>query len=174
MIHEVNTRTFNIKEEIMLTNRPGAPPRRKLEQLKLSKKSLYWSLQIDGNKINHLYSHILPSEQIAVTQFGWRNHIPENERSTYYIDIINVTEHTDTQWHMRDLYLDIEIFQNRHAIILDTDEYLAAIKASYLDEYEANQALETMHSVLNKLALFNYNLEAYLDSIDIHLTWEKV
>jgi len=141
MIHEVNTRTFDLEEETMLTNRPGAPPLRKLEQLKLFPKSLYWSLKIDGTNINHLHSHILPSEQIAVTQFGWKEHMTTRERCTYYIDIINVTEHNNTQWHMRDLYLDIEVFENRHAIIL--------------------------------VAEFEYSLEDYLASLDIHLTWEK-
>ena len=173
MIHEVNTRTFNLKEGYMLTNRPGAPPKRQLEQIKLFPKSLYWSLAVGGHNVNHMYSHILPSENIAVTQFGWNDHVKEETRCNYYIDIISVTEHTDTQWHMRDLYLDLEVFENSHATIEDTDEYLAAIDIGYLEQAEANQALETMHSLLNKLAEFNHSLEAYLASIDIHLTFKK-
>ena len=174
MIHAVNTRTFNLNEEFMLTNRPGAPPKRQLEQLKLFPKSLYWSLAIGGNNVNHMYSHILPSENIAVTQFGWNNHVKEQERCTYYVDIISVPEHTESQWHMRDLYLDLEVFENSHSTIEDTDEYLAAIKAGYIEQDEANQALETLHKLVNKLAEFNHSLEAYLASIDIHLTFDKL
>ena len=174
MIHKVNTRTFNLNEGYMLTNRPGAPPKRQLEQLKLFPKSLYWSLAINGNNVKHMYSHILPSENIAVTQFGWKDHIKAEDRCTYYIDIISVTECSESTWHMRDLYLDLEVFENRHTTIEDTDEYLAAIDAGYIVKGEANQALETMHSLLNNLAFYNHSLEAYLASIDFHLTWDKV
>ena len=174
MIHPVNTRTFNLNEGYMLTNRPGTPPKRQLEQIKLYSKSLYWSLAIGGNNVKHMYSHILPSENIAVTQFGWKGHVKDEERCTYYIDIISVTEHNESTWHMRDLYLDLEVFENSHATIEDTDEFLAAINAGYIEQAEANQALETMHNLLNKLAEFNHSLEAYLASIDIHLTFDKL
>ncbi len=174
MIHEVNTRTFNFQEGIMITNRAGAPPKRKLEQLQLFEKSLYWSLPIEGKNINHIASHILASENIAVTQFGWKDHIPIEERCTYYIDIVNVTEQSNTTWHMRDLYLDLLVYENRFTTIDDTDELLAAFEAGYIQKDELYQSLETTHNLLNKLAKHNHSLEAYLDSLDIALTWEKV
>jgi len=174
MIHDVITRTFNLSEGYMLTNRPGAPPKRQLEQHQVFPKSLYWSLPIGGNSVNHIYSHILPSENIAVTQFGWKEHINNKERHDYYVDIINVTEHNDSKWHMRDLYLDLLVYENSRFKIEDTDEYLAAIEVGNLQKDEANQALETLNDLVNQLGIFEHSLVAYLASKDIHLEWNKV
>lgn len=173
MIHKVNTRTFNLQESYMLTNRAGTPPKRKLEQLQRFEKSLYWSLAVEGKNVTHLYSHVLASEKIAVTQFSWRDHVEEDNRCSYYVDIIDVTENSSSTLHLRDLYLDLLVFENRCTKIDDTDELIAAFNAGYISKDDMCQALETTHHLLNKLAEFNHSLKDYLVSLDIHLTWDK-
>lgn len=116
-------------------------------------------------------SHVLPKLGIEISRFGYREaYRPENPFD-YYIDIVQVPEQGEC-WTVRDLYLDVLVFDGERAEILDTDEYLAALQEGHLATDEA--ALESAHALLNNLATFGYSLEAYLHSEGVTLTWHRL
>ncbi len=114
-------------------------------------------------KLHTRESHVLPALGLEVSRFGYRDAHQPGDPFDYYIDIARVSEQGE-RWTVRDLYLDVLVFDGERAEILDTDEYLAALREGHLGADEAAYALETAHALLNKLATFGYSLEAYLHS----------
>lgn len=171
MIHDVNTRSFFPTEGMVRSQRYGEVSQEKLRHFQLDSQSLFWATAVDGEAINHIQAHVLPSLGFQVAKFGWKPHIKASEKVDYYIDIINLTEHSKSHWHYRDLYLDLVIVEGERCEVLDTDEFLAAIKAGYLEQDEIALALNSLHTLINKLAEHNYQLESYLEHNKIHLQW---
>jgi len=171
MIHDVNTRTLYPLEKRVEVYRVGETSQNTPEHFRLDSTSLFWGIATDGKNINYMQAHILPVPGIQVVKFAWKAHFPDEDKIDYYIDIVNITEHSDKRWHVRDLYLDVIIIEGERAEVLDTDEYLAAIEAGFLGQEEAAFALTSLHELMNALAKHGYSLEAYLASHNIHLDW---
>ncbi len=123
-------------------------------------------------KLRARESHVLPRLGVEVSRFEYRRRRTPDDFD-YYIDIVRVTEQGE-RWTVRDLYLDVLVYNGEKAKILDTDEYLAAIAEGHLEADEAAYALETAHTLLNKLAQHGYNLENYLQTEGVTLTWHKL
>ena len=123
-------------------------------------------------KLRARESHVLPRLGVEVSRFEYRRQRTPDDFD-YYIDIACVTEQGE-RWVVRDLYLDVLVFTGERAKILDTDEYLAAITEGHLEADEAAYALETAHTLVNKLAQHGYNLENYLQTEGVTLTWHKL
>ena len=124
-------------------------------------------------KLRGRESHVLPRLGIEVSRFGYRNTYQPENPFDYYIDVARVSEQGE-RWTVRDLYLDVLVFEGERAEILDTDEYLAAITEGQLEADEAAYALEAAHTLVNKLAQHGYNLENYLQTEGVTLTWRKL
>lgn len=171
MIHDVNTRTLFPREKTFEVYRVGETSQETPEHFTVNETSLFWGLPLDGTNINYMQAHVLPDPGFQVAKFGWKPRVPDKYKIDYYVDIVNITEHSEERWHVRDLYLDIVIIEGKYAEVLDTDEYLAAIGAGYLSQDEAALALTSLHNLLNILAEHGYSLEAYLASQNIKLEW---
>lgn len=146
-----------------------------LEYAEANPSQLTYGLRLDEGyhpKIGYRESHVLPGLGLEISRFGYRNQA-EWEGFDYYVDIISVPEQGE-RWTVRDLYLDVLVFEGERAKILDTDEYLAALQEGHLGADEAAYALETAHALLNNLATFGYSLEAYLHSEGVTLTWHRL
>ena len=169
-VHEVNTRT-HFPDGLLKSKRHGVLRDERLEYHRLSKDHLYWALPVDGENISYMQGHFIAELGFPISRFAWKPHVDETKKLDYYIDIVNLVEHSDSSWHYRDLYFDIALYEGQRADILDTDEYLAACEAGYLDAEEASFAVEKLHDVLNLLAKHAYSLEAILRSRNISLEW---
>lgn len=123
-------------------------------------------------KLRARESHVLPRLGTEVSRFEYRRERTLNDFD-YYVDIVRVTEQGE-RWVVRDLYLDVLVFTGARAKILDTDEYLAAMSKGHLEAGEAAYALSTAHTFVNNLARYGYDLEAYLHSEGVTLTWHKL
>ncbi|MCA9839007.1 MAG: hypothetical protein KC422_18975, partial [Trueperaceae bacterium] len=88
----------------------------------------------------------------------------------YYLDTIRVVETADP-WIVRDLYLDILVYEGKRAEVVDTDDYLAAQSEGHFEAGEADFALNATHDTLNALANHGYSLRMWLESRNINLTW---
>lgn len=126
-----------------------------------------------GPKLWGRESHVLPRLGIEISRFGYREAYQPENPFDYYLDIVRVSEQGE-RWTVRDLYLDVLVFDGERAKILDTDEYLAAIQEGHLSAEEAAYALEAAHMLVNSLAQHGYNLEAYLQAEGVTLTWRKL
>ena len=131
---------------------------------------------VDHPYIAYLKAFTLPKLGIQINRFF--HHDKEIPRDytyyDYYIDIGDVTEKTQEQWLLRDLYLDVVVAEGKAAHILDTDEYLQAITEQLIDTKEAAFALETTHNLINGLAENNYRLEPWLNQKGVELDFGKL
>lgn len=121
---------------------------------------------VDHPRIHFMERHILPELGLLVNRFTGSDWVAHNQ---YYVDVAAITP-GETRWVTRDLYLDVSIHQDGRPMVLDTDEYLAAVQEGLLDAQEAAQALNTLHRLVNGL-LATGDLEAWLAQEGIHLPW---
>lgn len=114
-------------------------------------------------------AYLLPSLSLQVNR--WSHH-PESNYAWYdfYVDVMTF-DIGEALWTSRDLYLDIVVVEGERAEVLDTDEYLAAVKEGFLTRREAALALTRAHELLNGLAKYGYSLEDYLNAQAIQLKW---
>ena len=133
---------------------------------------LYYCITSDESQDNDwhtMQAHILSDLHLQVSTMAWRE--GEGYDYDYYLDIVRIVE-TGERWVVRDLYLDILVYEGRKVQVLDTDEYLEAITEGHLDKAEAEHALNVTHDTLNALSKYGNSLETYLAQQGIHLSWE--
>jgi predicted RNA-binding protein associated with RNAse of E/G family len=128
--------------------------------------------------LSSLEAHVLPEFGVRVVRFCRRNAKADDyayyvdDDYDYYVDIVSVTEQGE-RWVVRDLYLDVLVFNGVRAKILDTDEYLAARAEGHMDAPEADDALLKLHEFLDGLARNGHSLERYLETQGVSLTWRR-
>ncbi len=116
---------------------------------------------------------VLPDLGLQVVRFEYRKPERPHANFDYYVDVVRVSEQGE-RWVVRDLYLDVLVFEGERAEIIDTDEYLEATEEGHLDAEEAAYALTTAHILLNGLAKHGYSLAAYLQAEGVTLAWPKL
>ncbi len=144
--------------------------RHRMEQAEISRLTHY---DVALNELAYVAEHddhsesllmrgqVLPDLGLQVVQFEYREPKRPHANFDYYVDMVRVSEQGE-RWVVRDLYLDILVYEGVKAEIIDTDEYLAAVQEGHLDTEEAAYALTTAHTLLNGLAKHKYSLDAYL------------
>lgn len=167
-MHTPTVSTFDLNKmqrlRVSSAKRVGYP----LDTYRLEPFGLYFRIRSDVNDWQVMRSFVLPSLNLQVTQFTWQEGKPYDY--DYYIDIIRVVS-TGKRWVVRDLYLDILVYEGQKASVIDTDEYLEAISEGKLEQSEAEHALAVSHDTLNALGEHAYQLETYLQTQDIKLEW---
>jgi predicted RNA-binding protein associated with RNAse of E/G family len=123
-------------------------------------------------KLSSRESQVLPALGLEVSRFAYRRRAFWRGFD-YYVDIARVSERGD-RWVVRDLYLDVLVYEGKRAEIVDTDEYLAAVKEGHLSAEEAAYALFAAHKLLNGLAEQDYSLEGWLRAQGVTLTWRAL
>lgn len=120
-------------------------------------------------RIAYWEAHLLPELGVQLARYtlqgGRRDH-------DYYLDIADVTRDGDV-WSVRDLYLDVVVWEGRRAEVLDTDELLAARAEGFIGEGEALAAVERAHAVLNGLSAHEYRVDAWLAEHGVALGWQE-
>lgn len=128
--------------------------------------------------LSSLEAHVLPEFGVRVVRFCRRNAEADDyayyvdDDYDYYVDIVSVTEQGE-RWVVRDLYLDVLVFNGVRAKILDTDEYLVARAEGHMDAPEADDALLKLHDFVDGLARYGHSLERYLETQGVSLTWRR-
>lgn len=123
-------------------------------------------------KLSYRESHVLPALGLEVSRFAYRRRAFWRGFD-YYVDIARVSERGE-RWVVRDLYLDVLVYEGKRAEIVDTDEYVAAMQEGHLGDEEAAYALFTAHRLLNGLAEHGYSLEGWLRAQGVTLTWRAL
>ena len=116
---------------------------------------------------------VLPGLGLQVVRFEYREPKRPHANFDYYVDVVCVSEQ-GKRWVVRDLYLDVLVYEGKRAEIIDTDEYLAAIEEGHLEAEEAAYALETAHKLLNGLGQHGYSLASYLQAEGVTLAWPRL
>ncbi len=174
-MHPVRETSFVLADKTWIAKSRGAITTGELESVYAVNDCLSYSVLFDEQQHPQLRGregYVLSKLGVQVSRFEYRRARTPDDFD-YYIDIVRVSEQGE-HWTVRDLYLDVLVFDGERAEILDTDEYLAALQEGHLGADEAAYALGAAHALLNNLATFGYRLEAYLYSEGVTLTWHRL
>ncbi len=140
-----------------------------LDACALTKHGLYFRASSASGRWRAIEAHVLSALHLQVVRFDWRE--GEGYDYDYYLDIVRVVEVGEERWVVRDLYLDLVVYDDERAVVLDPDEYLAALREGHLGEWEREHALTVTHEVRNGLAGCGYSLERFLLERGVALDW---
>ncbi|WP_019854565.1 DUF402 domain-containing protein [Actinopolyspora mortivallis] len=163
-VHPPKVEVFDL---VAGTNTDSKGVVRPVDEFRRERFGLYMARPIvDHPKLAYLESWLLPELNLRVSDYRWK---PGHERDQdFYLDVVSVTSGAH-RWRSVDLYLDIVVFRNRFAEVLDTDEFVTALRAELLDERIAQLALTTTHTTVDALARHDYDTAAWLRSLGVEL-----
>lgn len=165
-LHRPKVEYFNIDE---LTNIDPKGFVRQVERYHVEPWGLYMARTSDHPEFHYIESWLLPGVSIRATVFHFTPaHLRDQD---YYIDIGEFGQVGPKRWKSVDHYLDLVVRQGREVELLDVDELLAAHAAGYLDLPQAQRAIESATTTIEGIAAHGHDLNAWLASHDIMLTW---
>jgi predicted RNA-binding protein associated with RNAse of E/G family len=163
--------TFDVPAGVSVDNKGFA---RSVTQYRTTPFGLYMSRPMVGRaSANWMRSWLLPALGLAVTDFSWN---PGHERDQdFYLDVCEIDREGGPdggRWRLTDLYLDIVLRTGRGAAVVDVDEFVAAVGAGLVDARQAEHALHSSYAAIDGLAAHGYDIDAWLATLGIALTWE--
>ena len=166
-MHPPKIVTFDVPGRVSVDNKGFA---RAVTQYRVTEFGLYMSRAMVGRASAHwIRSWLLPALGLAVTDFSWN---PGHERDQdYYLDVCEIEPDGD-RWRLTDLYLDIVLRTGRGAQVIDVDEFVAAVGGGLLDPRLAEHALRCSHAAVAGLAAHGHDLDVWLRTLGITLTWD--
>lgn len=121
-------------------------------------------------QFRYLESWLLPALGLRATVFHFN---PGHERDhDYYLDIGEYTA-GKTVWRSEDHYLDIEVRTGRGAELADVDELLDAVRQGMLAPGIAELAVRRAVAAVDGLARNGYDLQGWLATIGMRLSWRS-
>ena len=166
MIHEPHVETYDLAAGTNI-DRWGTP--RPLEHWHRTEFGLYVARPVvDHSRIAFLRAWLLPDLDLRITDFS--AHEGKTRFEDYYVDVVDVTV-DGTSWRTVDHYLDILVRTGEDTTVVDTDEFLAAVQAGFLDLTTAERALETTYSAFAGITASGHDVNTWLRSVGITLSW---
>jgi predicted RNA-binding protein associated with RNAse of E/G family len=165
-VHPPKVETFDVQAG---TNTDPKGFVRSVDEYRQEPFGLYMSRAMVGHpRCSWVESWLLPELGIRVTEW-WFN--PGQERDQdFYIDIVDI-EQNSSQWRTTDHYLDLVTRTGRDTEVLDVDEFLAAVEQRLVDLPTAQRAMEITHRALTGIAGHGHDLDEWLATAGITLTW---
>lgn len=119
-------------------------------------------------QFHYLESWLLPSLGLRANVFHFNpGHEPEQD---YYLDIGEYTPGT-TVWHAEDHYLDLVVRTGVGTELTDIDELLSAVQYRLLSAVQCERAILRAVAAVDGLARHGHDLQRWLSTNDIDLTW---
>lgn len=142
---------------------------RAVDEYRVTPFGLYMSRAMVARPTAHwMESWLLPDLGLCVTDWWWN---PGHARDQdFYLDVCEIVRDGD-RWLLTDHYLDIVVRQRRSAEVIDVDEFVAAVALGLIDPATAEAALHRTHRAIDGLAAHGHDLDAWLASMAITLTW---
>lgn len=134
---------------------------------------LYMSRSMEAHpRCSWVESWLLPELGIRVTDWWFRP--GERPEQDYYIDIAHIdVDRSERRWRTTDHYLDIVLNVGRDPEVIDMDEFTAAVRLGLLDQPTAEQALDRTFRAVIGITTHGNNLDGWLASLGIRLTWQQ-
>lgn len=166
-MHPPKIQTFDVAAGINTDNKGFA---REVARYRVTPFGLYMSRAVVNRpSATWIRSWLLPDLGICVADWEWA---PGHERDQdFYLDIARI-ERGDPRWRMTDLYLDVVVRTGRSAEVIDVDEFVAAVAGGLLEQPLAEYGMTRSHSVVAALAAHGNDLDAWLATEGVTLTWE--
>ncbi len=173
-MHPVSVSVYDLVAEQKIRQKWDGEEVGKLLCYEVTSHTLSYLVKLnDHPEVSGVRGQVLPDLGIHVARFDYLEPKPPHANFDYYVDIVRVTEQGE-RWVVRDLYLDVLVYERKRVEILDADEYLEAVQEGHLSVEEAAYALDAAHKLLNGLARHGYSLEMYLQAEGVTLTWHKL
>ncbi|WP_181781179.1 DUF402 domain-containing protein [Pseudonocardia pini] len=165
-MHPPKIQTFDVQAGVNVDNKGF---RREVREFRRAPFGLYMSREIVGRaSTSWIESWLLPELGIVVSDWTWRT---GHERDQdFYLDIARVEPGEDL-WRTTDLYLDVIVKTGAWTEVLDVDEFVEAVATGLLDTGTAEWAMHRCTEVVAALAGHGHDLDAWLASRGITLTW---
>ena len=165
-MHPPKIVTFDVPAGVSVDNKGFV---RTVERYETTPFGLYMSRAMVGRTSAHwIRSWLLPTLGLAVTDFSWN---PGHERDQdFYLDVCDIVRDGD-RWLLTDHYLDIVVRNGRDATVIDVDEFVGAVACGVLDAAAAAAAMHRTHRAVDGIAAHGHDLDAWLGSLGITLTW---
>ena len=142
---------------------------RTVEEYRLAPWGLYMARPTPGRpQFHYLESWLLPDLGLRANVFHFN---PGHELAQdHYLDIGRITAGAD-RWETEDHYLDLVVRRGVGTDLMDVDELLEAHQIGLLDGPTTESALRTAVTAVSGLAAHGHDLNAWLSSIGMDLTW---
>jgi len=173
--HRTLNRIHPPKHEIFdLTARTNTDPKgfvRAVDEYWLRPWGLYMARPTPGRvQFHYLESWLLPALNLRASVFHFN---PGFERDQdYYLDVATITVGAG-RWETEDHYLDLVVRSGRGTELVDVDELLLAHHHGLLPLETAEQAVRTAIRAVDGLAAHDHDLNAWLGSTGMELTWRQ-
>lgn len=160
------------RETFDLLARTNTDPKgivRDVEEYRLEPWGLYMARPAPGRpQFHYLESWLLPDLGLRASVFHFNSGYERDQ--DFYLDIGRITAGPD-QWESEDHYVDLVVRTGVGTEVTDVDELLTAHDAGLLDGPTAESALRTAFSAVAGLAAHGHDLNAWLASTGVRLTW---
>jgi predicted RNA-binding protein associated with RNAse of E/G family len=165
-VHPPKIQTFDVTTGINTDNKGFE---REVAEYRVEPFGLYMSRAVVNRaSATWIRTWLLPEFGVCVADWDWS---PGHERDQdFYLDIARIERGAD-RWRMTDLYLDVVVRTGRSAEVVDIDEFVAAVAEGVLDRGLAEYAMERAYVVVRALASHGNDLDAWLATEGIALTW---
>ncbi|WP_291418645.1 DUF402 domain-containing protein [Actinophytocola sp.] len=129
---------------------------------------LYMARPLDGHPtIAYFRSWLLPAHGLRVGR--WLARPGRKLDHDVYLDVIDIEP--GPVWRTVDLYLDVLVRDRQDLRVLDTDEILAARSAGLIDDGTTQRAFERTFGAVDGIAAAGYDVDAWLATLGVRVTW---
>lgn len=142
---------------------------RDVDEYLLCPWGLYMARPTPGRlQFHYLESWLLPTLGLRANVFHFN---PGYERDQdHYLDVAAIGVGPD-RWHTEDHYLDLVVRTGQDVDLVDVDELLEAHRHGLLPTEVAQDALRTAVTAVEGLAAHGHDLNAWMASIGVELSW---
>ncbi|HYH30084.1 MAG TPA: DUF402 domain-containing protein [Pseudonocardia sp.] len=167
-MHPPKIVTFDVPDRIN-TDTKGIP--RAVDEYREAPFGLYMSrAMVDRPTAHWVECWLLPELGLCVTDWWWN---PGQARDQdFYLDVCHIARDGD-RWVLTDHYLDIVVRNRRDAAVVDVDEFVAAVSLGLLAPAAAESAMHTAYRAVDGLAAHGHDLDAWLGTMGISLSWKE-
>jgi hypothetical protein len=168
-VHPPKVETFDVLARTNTDNKGFVRP---VHEYAATSFGLYMSREVEARPTaDWIESWIIPRLGLRISRWSWKpGHAQDYD---YYLDIVDV-QNSPKLWSTKDLYLDITIQSRRESRILDIDEFAGAVAAGLISLTVATRALEISHGTMVALATHRNDLDSWLATEGIALTWRDM
>lgn len=165
-IHPPKRETFDL---VARTNTDPKGIVREVDEYRVQPWGLYMARPTPGRaQFHYLESWLLPDLGLRASVFHFT---PGNERDQdFYLDIGRISVGPD-RWHTEDHYIDLVVRTGQGTELVDADELFEAHAHGLVTTETAEAALRSAVTAVDGLAAHGHDLNAWLSSLDVHVTW---
>lgn len=160
------------RETFDLVARTNTDPKgivRAVDEYRVQPWGLYMARPTPGRaQFHYLESWLLPALGLRASIFHFN---PGYERDQdFYLDIGRITVGAD-RWATEDHYIDLVVRTGRGTVMVDVNELFEAHAHGLVTTETAEAALLSAVAAVDGLAAHGHDLNAWLSSLDVHVTW---